>query len=94
MPTTILGLILGALVVGFVAYPLLRPRHRHPQREADSGRTDLLAQKEEAYQAIKDLEFDRAMGKVSGEDFQEMEKELKGQAASLLKAMEKPPPPE
>lgn len=94
MVTTLLGLILGGLVVGFVAYPLLRPRPSATHQLINPMRDDLLAQKEEAYQAIKELEFDREMGKVSGKDFREMEKDLKAKAASILKAIEDSPPKE
>jgi hypothetical protein len=38
--------------------------------------------------AIKDLEFDRAMGKVSTSDFDQMAARLRGRALSLMKQLD------
>jgi hypothetical protein len=38
--------------------------------------------------AIKELEFDRAMGKMSEEDFKEMSGRLRGRAARLMRALD------
>jgi hypothetical protein len=38
--------------------------------------------------AIKELEFDRAMGKVSDEDFKEMSGRLRARAARLMRALD------
>jgi hypothetical protein len=38
--------------------------------------------------ALKDLEFDRAMGKVSGADFEQMAARLRGRALSLMKQLD------
>lgn len=89
MLTTVLVLGLILLVVGFVAYPLLRRTSRAGSGLADESRDELLAQKKAVYEAIKDLEFDRAMGKLSPADYQEMVLKYKGQAVAILKALDK-----
>ena len=54
--------------------PLRRPRRRcsSASRSAIALRADLEREKMLALRSIKELEFDRAMGKVSAQDFDEM----------------------
>lgn len=91
MITTILTFALIAGVIGFVAYPLFRSKPRQERELGEQTRVELLAQKQETYQAIKELEFDRAMGKISSEDFQELNQVYKAQAASILQALDQSP---
>jgi hypothetical protein len=54
---------------------------RHRQRE-------LLSQKESAYAAIKELDFDYRMGKLSDEDYKALRTQYEQQAISLLKQLD------
>ena len=55
-----------------------------------SGRTraDLEREKALTLRSIKELEFDRAMGKVSPQDFDEMAGRLRGRAIGIMKQLE------
>ena len=59
--------------------------------EVLGGRTRAALEREKTLvlRAIKDLEFDRAMGKVSEKDFAEMSTRLRGRAAGLLRELER-----
>ena len=54
----------------------------------ESMRTVLEREKMLTLRAIKELEFDRAMGKVSAGDFEEMAGRLRARAISLMKQMD------
>jgi hypothetical protein len=51
-------------------------------------RADLEREKTLALRAIKELEFDRAMGKVSAQDFDEMSGRLRARALGLMKQLD------
>lgn len=55
---------------------------------SDRGRSVLEREKRLALRAIKELEFDRAMGKVSPKDFDEMAGRLRARAIALMKQLE------
>ena len=50
--------------------------------------SDLIERKEAIYAAIKDIEFDYQMGKLSEEDFQELRQQYKDDAVKLLKKID------
>jgi hypothetical protein len=54
----------------------------------DRGRAVLEREKALVLRSIKELEFDRAMGKVSAADFDEMAGRLRARAISLMKQLE------
>lgn len=54
----------------------------------DSGRAELEREKALTLRAIKELEFDRAMGKVSAGDFDEMAARLRARAMSLMRQLD------
>ncbi|MEE8219385.1 MAG: hypothetical protein V3R43_01970, partial [bacterium] len=86
----------GLLAVGVlaaVAYPLVWREVEDAQPPGPSGdggqaREDLLTQKHLAYEAIKELEFDRASGKLSEADYQTMHKEFEAEAIGVLKKLD------
>ena len=49
---------------------------------------DLEAKKIEVYKAIKDIEFDYEMGKLSREDYEELRSQYKAEAVNILKQMD------
>jgi NADH pyrophosphatase NudC (nudix superfamily) len=74
------------LVALFVGWPLLRAR-----RGAEPGDADALPlerQKREALAAIKEAEFDRAMGKLSDADFAQIAGRYRDQALAAMAALE------
>ena len=69
--------------------PLVAARRR-PGREvlSDRMRQDLEREKALTLRSIKELEFDRAMGKVSDKDFGEMSTRLRARAAGLIRQLD------
>ncbi len=66
----LVGLVLVALVASFVSLPLFfRRQEPTPASEHDYHTERWRWQKEEAYAAIKEAEFDWQMGKLSEEDY-------------------------
>lgn len=60
------------------------------QPEMVAGRTRAALEREKmlALRSIKEVEFDRAMGKISDEDFREMAGRLRTRAASLMRQLD------
>jgi hypothetical protein len=81
--------IFTAAVVGVAAWRTMAPFTLSDYRAAPAilgGRTRAALEREKTLvlRALKDLEFDRAMGKVSGRDFDEMGGRLRTRAARLI----------
>jgi uncharacterized OB-fold protein len=96
MDPIIFVLLAGALIAlafYLVAMPLLQyARQSGPtsaQFATEQERLDeLLAQREAAFQALRELNFDHKVGKVSDEDFIAFEGNLKQHAADTLRALD------
>ncbi len=81
--------IFTAAVLGVAAWRTMAPFTQSDHRAAPAvlgGRTRAALEREKALvlRALKDLEFDRAMGKVSGRDFDEMSGRLRARATRLI----------
>jgi hypothetical protein len=91
----LLSLIVGAAAyVGIAAWRTLGPlAGAFPSRAAQllGGRPRAALEREKVLvlRAIKDLEFDRAMGKVSESDFIEMSGRLRARASGLLRQLDR-----
>ncbi len=85
-------LMAATTVVGIAALRAIRPLiSEHDDRSAVIGqrtRAALEQEKANTLRTIKELEFDRAMGKMSEEDFHEMSVRLRGRAARLMKQLD------
>jgi hypothetical protein len=89
----LLGILMGtAALVGLGALRALRPLV-----SADDDRTQMIGQRTRAalerekmlaLRSIKELEFDRAMGKLSDADWQEMSGRLRARAARLMRQLD------
>jgi len=77
----------AALATYHVIAPLVAERRRRRVIGA-AGRAALLAEKALALRTIKELEFDRAMGKMSQADFEEMAGRLKARALRVMQQLE------
>jgi hypothetical protein len=85
--------ILTAAVVGIAAWRTLAPftgwgHAVGPQVVGGRTRAALEREKALVLRSIKELEFDRAMGKVSDKDFTEMSGRLRLRAAGLLRQLD------
>jgi hypothetical protein len=78
--------------VGIAALRAIRPLvTAHDDRAVVIGRRTRAALEQEkalALRTIKELEFDRAMGKMSDEDFREMSIRLRARAGRLMKQLD------
>jgi hypothetical protein len=89
----LLSLIIGATaLVGFAALRMLRPLVSAEEDRTvmigDRTRAALEREKMLALRSIKELEFDRAMGKVSESDWRDMSGRLRARAARLMRQLD------
>jgi len=86
------ALMASAALVGMAALRMLRPLV-----SAEDDRTVMIGQRTRAalerekflsLRAIKELEFDHAMGKVSDEDWKEMSGRLRARASGLIRQLD------
>lgn len=80
---------LGA--AAFVVWPVLKPGPA-PVMVQDDRLTELIARKDAVMVAIKELEFDHAVGKLSDEDFALYDQRLRAQAVALMKQIDQVAP--
>ncbi len=87
----VLAILLSAAAVLGVAYPILaKARANVPGRaSAQEQLAELLAQREAAFQALRELQFDHRVGKITDEDFVAFEANLKQHAAETLRALDR-----
>ena len=86
---TIGGAGLAALAVYRMLAPLVAP-HSDLDRQPLSERMRLDLEREKALtlRSIKELEFDRAMGKVSAQDFDDMAARLRSRALGIMRQLD------
>ena len=82
-----LAVIIVLGVLAFIAYPLFKPS---PEEESETpvALDGLLSQRDAAYDAIRDLDFDFQMGKLSQSDYTTMRERYKGRAAVALEQID------
>jgi ribosomal protein L32 len=87
------GAMLGILiVVGYwVFHPLFRPSPLASVSPPEGGDRDKILQrsKEDVYAAIKEMDFDREMGKISDEDYRELRAQYAAKAVAILRESER-----
>lgn len=93
MAVLLLSLLMATTtLVGIAALRTLRPLvSDHEDRSAVIGertRAALEQEKANTLRTIKELEFDRAMGKMSEADFSEMSVRLRARAGRLIKQLD------
>ncbi|MCS7001831.1 MAG: zinc ribbon domain-containing protein [Dehalococcoidia bacterium] len=89
LATIAFAMMLAALAFGVVILPFLIGVAGTSSRTApESAVLDLRRRRDRIYQALRDLEFDQATGKVSAEDYAELSAEYKRQAIALLKQID------
>lgn len=83
-----IGILLAVLAALFIGYPIYRAQKYQLAFDSNHRASDLEAQKAEIYKAIKDIEFDYQMGKLSEEDYTELRDQYKTQAIEILKKID------
>ena len=81
----------AALATYHVVAPLVGERRRR-RTFTSATRNALLAEKALALRTIKELEFDRAMGKVSDADFAEVSARLRERALRVMQQLDESQP--
>lgn len=83
-----IGMAAAAAIL--VAWPLIQAAQtRAPQPTGrDQVLDELLARREAALTAIKDLEFDYLVGKIEEADYQALDARLRSEAIAILKAID------
>ncbi|HBY95618.1 MAG TPA: hypothetical protein DEP84_16965 [Chloroflexi bacterium] len=87
----IAGLFLAAGLFVFVLRPLLLARRERAALltgSSDETLENLLFEREATLAAIKDLQFDHAMGKLSDADFQELDTRYRHRAVEILQKLD------
>jgi hypothetical protein len=90
----LISLSIGAAgAAGYGMYLMLAPlvaARVKPGRDvlSDRMRVDLEREKALTLRSIKELEFDRAMGKLSDQDFEEMSGRLRARALGIMKQLD------
>ena len=80
----------AALLAALVLFVVLQPLRSHPDASvAEDRRADLEAAKESKYREIKDAELDFRMGKLSEADWRGLDAELRAQAITILRELDR-----
>ena len=85
----LLAVVIVVLVAWFVTAPLRRPPSAQQEDPAAAELADLEARKQAKYRQIRDVEADRAAGKLSEEDFRRLDGELRAEAVDILKRIDR-----
>jgi len=85
----VLAILLTAAALLAVAYPILaKAPSAKPATTATESLDELLGQRDAAMQALRELNFDHRVGKISDEDFAVFDASLKHDAAATLRALD------
>jgi len=75
----------GAAVIAFVFRPLFVETGAVAQASNRAARRqDLLEQREQVLEAIREIDFDHKMGKIEGDDYKETRGRYEAQAVDLI----------
>jgi len=85
----VLALAIVVLVAWFVTAPIRNREAAESDDPAVAELADLEARKEAKYRQIRDAEADRASGKLTEEDFQRLDRELRAEAIDILKRIDR-----
>lgn len=87
--TIVFALLLLALVLAFVGYPLLRPApDAHAESPATGQRDHLLVERENVLATLKDLEMDHSIGNLSRDDYDALRTGQRHRAVAILRELD------
>ena len=90
----VLGFVLALVAVLLVLDPVLRPDRVETAApvslfsDSDDEEDPTLARRDRALAALKEIDFDRATGKLSDEDYETMKSRFTAEALDALKAVD------
>jgi len=82
----LLVLAVVAALVLFISGPL---RRASPQAEEPAGVAELEAAREAKYRELRDAELDHRTGKLSDEDYAELDTALRAEAIEILRGIDR-----
>ena len=85
--TILIALLLSLAAMAYVVWPLVSARVE-PYHDEDDRLTELINRKDAVLVAIKELEFDHQVGKISEEDYQRFDARLRRQAVGYMQQLE------
>jgi membrane protein implicated in regulation of membrane protease activity len=83
-----LALLVLVVIVAAVLLLPLRRRGEEERRE-ETRLAELEAAKEAKYREIRDAELDHQMGKLSGEDWRAVDRDLRTEAIEILRELDR-----
>ncbi len=95
MLTNVLFFVMAVMVSIYVILPIVQARTGALRKTSHKGNhraADLEDRKNSIYSAIKEIEFDYQMGKLSEEDYDELRQQYKNDAVGLMKQLDKVAP--
>lgn len=93
--TILAGMALVIAVAALIALPLTRTSQPAQALERNRDAVEALEhEKDVALLAIKEAEFDRAMGKLSDDDYSTLRNQYEERALNALSALDTLPPPD
>ena len=82
-----IGLLLAFGI--FVAHPFIAAGRQTSRQSSSSVQVQELVERQgQLYAAIKELEFDKALGKLSTEDFEDLRRDLEKEALSVMRRLD------
>ncbi len=89
--TYLLATIISLFISGYVVYPLFQKRYQLTPLmffENAGNLNDLESAKEEALRAIKEIDFEYQLGKMTREDYESLKAEYQRRAVLILKQID------
>jgi hypothetical protein len=86
----VVGALLVILLLGGVVWLVSGPLRRTPEppEGRDTGRAGLEAAREAKYREIRDAEMDHRTGKLSPEDHERLDRQLRAEAIDILRRLD------
>jgi hypothetical protein len=86
LPELLIVLVVVAGLVLFVSAPLRRPS---PPAEEPVGVAELEAAREAKYRELRDADLDHRTGKLSDEDYAELDTALRAEAIEIMRELDR-----
>ncbi len=85
----LISVLLAALIIAVLLYPFVRGRHKGRPSSVGDSLVQLDSQRHSVYEAIRTLQLERDLDKVSEDEYQHRLQQLRLQAAAALKEEER-----
>jgi len=89
--TLLLVFVVLLAAVALIGSPLRRGAAERAMTRGEARREELEAAKEAKYREIRDTEMDFRTGKLSEADYKALDRQLRGEAVEILRALDELP---